>query len=66
MILVNVSSKNKVGIFHVNILVEDEQWYDFVKDPFVKISYVKRDFLKGADTLAKEGKVKAGVCSIWC
>lgn len=66
MVLVDISSKNKTGIYQVNILVEDEEWYEFIRDPFVKISYVKRKFLKGVDALAKEGKHRAGVCSVWC
>lgn len=62
----DIFSKNRVGIFQSNNLLEDEEWYNLVKDPLIKISYVKKDFLKGADALAKEGKARAGVCSSWC
>lgn len=66
MILVDVFSKNRVGIYQSNSLVEDEDWYSMVRNSMIKISYVNRDFLKGADSLAKEGKNKAGMYLSWC
>lgn len=55
-----------MGILHGNPLVEDEEWHSLVKDPLIKISYVKREFLKCSDSLAKKGKDRAGVYSSWC
>lgn len=66
MLLVDIAFKNKVGIFQINTLVEDEEWYNLVRDPFIKISYVRRNFLKVANALAKEGKAREEVISIWC
>lgn len=56
MTLVYIATKNKGGVFHVNPLVECDAWLSLANDHNVRISYVKRDYLKGADSLAKQGK----------
>lgn len=42
MILMDIVFKDRAGLFQVNNLVEDEDWYNFFKDPFIKVSYVDR------------------------
>lgn len=66
MILVEIASKNRERVFHINNLIENVDWYILVNDPFIKISYANREFLKGAYSLAKQGKDKVGVLSAWC
>lgn len=66
MILVDIASKNEGGIFHVNSLVEDDAWYSLINDHNVKIFYVKRDYLKGADSLANQEKDTREVITLWC
>lgn len=50
----------------MNILVENEDWFNIIRDPLIKISHVNRDFLKGADSLARQGKDMEEVISAWC
>lgn len=66
MTLVDIALKNRGGLFNINPVVEDSAWFAFVKDHNTRISYVGRDFLKGADMLAKQGKNSGKSFLIWC
>lgn len=66
MTLVDIASKNKGGIYNVNVLVENGPWLDMISDHKIKIAYASRDFLRGADSLAKQGKDSGESRVIWC
>lgn len=66
MTLVDIASKNKGGMFNVNPWVEDNAWLKVVKNHNTKISYLRRDHLKGADSLAKQGNDMGEAVIIWC
>lgn len=49
-----------------SLIFNGEEWNNLVKEPSIKISYVNRDHLLGADELAKKGRNMDRVISAWC
>lgn len=66
MILVDLFNKNRAGYLNVNLYIEDERWISLISDASVKVSFVGRDYLKGADALANKGSESAGMHIAWC
>lgn len=66
MTLVDIATKNKGEVFNVNPMVEDVPWFNLVNDHKIKISYARREYLKGADALAKQGNDTGESTIIWC
>lgn len=62
MTLVNKFEKESLGW---NPIQGDSEWNDLVMDRSVKIKYLPREELQGADSLEKDGRDKAKLLSSW-
>lgn len=66
MTFVELATRNKEEVYHINKLIEDEEWINLINDPFTEIAYVSRDFLRETYSLAKQGKEVGNMLIAWC
>lgn len=49
-----------------NPYIKDEGWMRLIADASIKVSFVSRDYLKGAYSLAKQERESGGMRASWC